>query len=439
MSVLAVVVAGMGSSVAVAQPEPEPIPDTGSISLVPAPGTEFVVDDDRYRGRLDVTAHDDGLSLVEQVPLDGYLAGIAEVPFSWPQETLRAQAVAARTYLAWTLAGGRSGSGAAYGFDICATDQCQVYAGAGLVDQPDGERWMEAVDATAGQILLFDGAPALALYSSSAGSRTRPVQDIFGGDPKPYLVGAPSPEAEVTPFARWEVSVELGQFRAILAATGYPIGGRVDDITVATPPIGEGTASVVVASGVVGSLDRVVIPVAEIRRGFNRYGPALFPWALPAPRADGLPLPQAIPSYTFTIHYIPPPVRGLPRRLPADDLEGVGRVTFVGEGWGHSVGMSQYGAYALGLRGETAAGILAHFYNGLVPQDGARFVPDQVRVGLDWGEDMLHVVATGPFQASGVTLDAGDWQLTDQAGLVRLRPADHPVFDPDGIQRLRLR
>ena len=108
------------------------VPEAGSVTLVPAPGTELVIGDQRYGGALQVTAHPDGLAVVEVVTLDDYLAGIAEVPFSWPAETLQAQAIAARTYLAWTLAQGRSELAAAYGFDIRATDQCHWGGGSDL-------------------------------------------------------------------------------------------------------------------------------------------------------------------------------------------------------------------------------------------------------------------------------------------------------------------
>ena len=425
---------------AAAQPGGELVPEAGTLTLVPAPGTEFVVDDRRYAGVVDVTAHPDGLALVEEVSLDDYLAGIAEVPFSWPAETLQAQAIAARTYLAWTLSRGRSSTAAAYGFDICATDQCQVYAGAGLVDQPDGRRWVDAVDATSGQILVHDGEPAQAMYSSSAGSRTRPIQDIFEAEPKPYLVGAPSPEAEVTPFARWEVGVTTEQFRRIMAAAGYPVGTRIDAVLVQRPARGEGTASVVVRG-----LDRVVIPVSDVRAAFNTYGVAFYPGTLPAPRADGVSLPQAMPSYTFDVEYTPAPASGLPVGIPRDDLIGVGRVVFVGEGWGHSVGMSQYGAYAMGLDGSTAGEILAHYYNGLEAEPGGGFVPERVRIGLDWGVPVLRFTADGPFEVSGdfagpdLVLPAGTWRLSWENGLIRLRTADFPLFDPDLTWRIRFR
>ncbi len=414
------------------------MPEAEALTLVPAPGTEFVVDDRRYAGVIDVTAHPDGLALVEEVSLDDYLAGIAEVPFSWPAETLQAQAIAARTYLAWTLSLGRSSTAAAHGFDICATDQCQVYAGAGLVDQPDGPRWVDAVAATSGQILVHDGEPAQAMYSSSAGSRTRAIQDIFEAEPKPYLVGAPSPEAEVTPFARWEVEVTTEQFRMIMGAAGHPVGTRIDAIRVRRPARGEGTASVVVRG-----LDRVVIPVSDVRAAFNAYGAAIYPGTLPAARADGVNLPQAMPSYTFDVEYTAAPVLGLPVGIPRDDLVGVGRVVFVGEGWGHSVGMSQYGAYAMALDGSTAGEILAHYYNGLEAEPGGDLVPERVRIGLDWGVQVLRFTADGPFEVSGdfagrdIVLPAGAWRLSWENGLVRLRPADFPLFDPDLTWRIR--
>ncbi|NNC75775.1 MAG: SpoIID/LytB domain-containing protein, partial [Acidimicrobiia bacterium] len=149
------------------------------VEIIPADGERVVFNGRTYGGALTIDAEAGGLVVTEVVGLDGYLAGIREVPFSWPEEALEAQAVAARTYLAWTLNRGRAGNGARYGFDICATTACQVYAGTGLVDKLSGEPWLDAVAATAGAILVFDGSPAQTLYSSSSGPRTRSVEDIW--------------------------------------------------------------------------------------------------------------------------------------------------------------------------------------------------------------------------------------------------------------------
>lgn len=369
-------------------------PEIRSALLLPVGGTELVVGERRYDGTLSITRHDDGLALVEEVDLDGYLAGIAEVPFDWPTETLKAQAVAARTYLAWTLDRGRSADAAKYDFDICATVACQVYAGVGVAAVANGRRWLDAVAATTGEILLYQGAPAQALYSSSAGSRTRPIQDIFGGEPKPYLGGIDSPEAGVTPFERWEVPLDLDVVRRILAVAGIRIGAEVGSMEVISPPVGQGTASLVIES----NEGRVSIPVSTIRHRFNDIGQRLYPGLLPASRPQGGRWPQAIMSYTFAVEFVPGETRDFPDALPSEDLPASGRVTFVGEGWGHSVGMSQWGAFAMGEAGATYAEILGHYYGGLQPQQGGAAVPETVRVGLGWGEGAVTVVSTGAFE-----------------------------------------
>jgi peptidoglycan hydrolase-like amidase len=106
---------------------------TSTVELVPAPGTILSYEGRFYTGRLRVSGHAGGLAVVETVTLDQYLLGIREVPFAWHKEALRAQVVAARTYLAWTLQGGRSINGRRYDYDICATTACQVYSGSGWV------------------------------------------------------------------------------------------------------------------------------------------------------------------------------------------------------------------------------------------------------------------------------------------------------------------
>lgn len=144
-----------------------------TVVISPEPGALITVGDDQYTGPLVITASNEGLVMTETMAPESYLLGIREVPFAWPDEALKAQVVAARTYLAFTLAGGRTATGARYGYDICATTACQVYAGRFGLDTVDGQRWTQAVAATSGEILLYEGRPAQALYSSTGGARTR--------------------------------------------------------------------------------------------------------------------------------------------------------------------------------------------------------------------------------------------------------------------------
>ena len=184
---VAVILVVMAPPALAARPE-------GSVVEVSAPeGAYLEMDGRRYRGPLRVTAESDGTAVVEVTSLDAYLEGIREVPFSWHEDALAAQVVAARTYLAWTLQGGRTETGSRIGYDICATAACQVYAGVDAVLGEDGDRWRQAVRRTSGEILVYQGEPARA-FLVDHGSRTRNIEDIWpGSEPAPYLVGVPRP------------------------------------------------------------------------------------------------------------------------------------------------------------------------------------------------------------------------------------------------------
>src|SRR5436309_11696715 len=112
-----------------------------------------------YRGALELRRTAGGVGAVNDVALEDYLTGISEAPSSWPAEALRAQAVAARTYLLWVLGRPPAGDAAALGAQICATDSCQVYGGVAKERAPNGVNWTAAVRDTAGQALLTGGSP----------------------------------------------------------------------------------------------------------------------------------------------------------------------------------------------------------------------------------------------------------------------------------------
>ena len=409
---------------ALALAAPAAAQEIGTFSEVRIAGSEgvsFEWNRRSYSGELRLRADGDGISVVELVGLDGYLAGIREVPASWPDAALDAQAVAARTYLAWTLDRGRSSSARRYDFDICATTQCQVYAGTGAGDT----RWVDAVGRTAGEILLYEGNPAQTMYFSTSGGRTEPIEDIFAGaTPKPYLVGAPSPD-EPSPLVTWSVTVPIDAFVSILNAGGFAVTD-VTAVEVVARAQGEGVWHMDVDGS--GGITRV--PVADVRRSFNVYGPDLYPDLLPADRPDGRAYRQSILSYRFETVLTPmAPLDSVLDGLPADDRPLPGSVTFNGEGWGHHVGMSQFGALAMAEKGEDYATILGHFYGGLTPQAPAGALPDRVAVGLDWGLDTVALAADGPFTISGddrtVSVpEGGVWILRYEDGAISVVSGD---------------
>lgn len=143
-----------------------------------------------YRGTLLLVATPRGtLHVVNRVGLEDYLLGVVPLemgPRVYDElEALKAQAVAARTY-----AVKRRGDFAAEGYDLCATARCQVYGGASA-EQPLSS---EAVRATAAQVLLWNGAPADALFTSTCGGRTEDAVVVFPSYSReafPYLRSVP--------------------------------------------------------------------------------------------------------------------------------------------------------------------------------------------------------------------------------------------------------
>lgn len=143
----------------------------------------------------------------------------------------------------------------------------------------------------------------------------------------------------------------------------------------------------------------VTVTAGDLRSFLNSVAPQVYPGEFPGPRGDGGTLPSTLPSSRYTVD-----VR--------DDV-----VVVNGTGWGHGVGMGQYGAYGRALEGQSAEQILAAYYNGLKPT-AASGLPERVRVGLTDDADVLDLVADGPMRVLvGDTVIAetaiGGWQVRD--------------------------
>ena len=155
------------------------------------------VSDGEYRGDLFLHAAGGRLSAVNHVELEDYLRGVVpgEMPASWRREALRAQAVAARSY---ALATARRGGL----FDQYPDQRSQVYQGvSGEDERADG-----AIAATAGRVLLHDGAVATTFFFSSSGGRTEANENSFGGRALPYLRSVRDPADRISPHYRWAFS-----------------------------------------------------------------------------------------------------------------------------------------------------------------------------------------------------------------------------------------
>jgi len=320
----------------------------------------------RYPGTLSVERSSDGtLALTVTLPFERYLEGIAEVPPTWPREALEAQAIAARSY-ALATTGWSGAQGETLRTPICATTSCQVYAGVPVPFDPAVRRWYAAVRSTSGQVLLYDGRPAEAVYFSTSNGRTYGNDAVFGSDPLPYLRPVVERDDGASPTADWSVQVSFGDLARFLSRGGHWPGSRsISSVRL------EGSRVVVSGEGASRSMD-----VDTFRDAVNEWAHCLEPARYPT---DALPL--TIPSEWLSVS------------------SGRGAAVVSGRGWGHGVGMVQWGAYGKARRGLSAPDILAYYYGGLRPQRYPE--PGLIHVQVASGLRALRVTPSGP----GATLD----------------------------------
>jgi len=190
-----------------------------------------------YRGKL-VAKASGGLLVVNKVGLDDYVQGVIanEMPSSWPQHALRAQAVASRSY-------GLSSSGGR-GFDVYDDTRSQVYGGKGSETSATNR----AVRETSRQILRYHKKVITAFFFSTSGGRTESIQYAFGGSPVPYLKSVKDPYDDTSPYHSWKVRYSQGEMESRLSGL---FRGRLKKVKVTKT----GDSPRIVKAKVVGSRD----------------------------------------------------------------------------------------------------------------------------------------------------------------------------------------
>jgi stage II sporulation protein D len=199
--------------------------------LRPAKKAVLAVDGRPYRGKLELVPQGQFLRVVNVVSLENYLQGVVagEMPFSWPAEALKAQAVAARSYALASLVKGKP-------FDLYSDVRSQVYRGV-AGETPSTTK---AVLDTTAEVVLYGGKVATTFYFSTSGGKTASAADVFGLS-IPYLVSRPDPWDKASPYHRWgPVLLGARTVQAKLATDG-----RVIDATGTATPSGRLRALVV--------------------------------------------------------------------------------------------------------------------------------------------------------------------------------------------------
>lgn len=266
----------------------------------------------RVRGRIAVRARSGRIQVLNRVDLESYVASTVggEMSASWPEAALRAQAVATRTYVLHEAAR-RAGRD----WDVSATATSQVYRGIGT----ETDETRSATRATRGQILTHRGEPILAVFHSTAGGRTATAGEVWGED-RPYLRVVDVEGEDIAPHTYWRMEFAATDLSGVVSAAGVEVG-QLDALSVTRR-----TRS--------GRVERLELRGDRGRRELR-----------------GSSLRSLVGSL------------GL-RSTLFDVRETESGFAFVGSGYGHGVGMSQWGARALAERGVSYQRILARFYPG---------------------------------------------------------------------------
>lgn len=298
-----------------AVPESEPVPEAQ-----PEPFTGQLDEDcmlkvlDKKSGEVSVMSMQEYLVCVLRGEMPGY----------FQLEALKAQAVAARTYTRYML---HSGSKHGDKADICTSPACcQAYLSAaaakkkwGYLPEDEEQKLRSAVEDTNGETMLYDGEPILAVFHASSAGLTRTSSDVWSGDDKPYLQPVTSPEnADNTPNYYSRVTFTINEYRDKLQSA-FPkanISGDPYDWLSGEEHDSAGNIITAYVGGIKTQGSRI--------RSALGLRSACFTWEM----ADG-------------------------------------KVSFYVTGYGHGVGLSQYGANQMARDGANYREILTHYYTGV--------------------------------------------------------------------------
>lgn len=269
-----------------------------------------------YPGLMALIRTGSGITAVNHVDMEDYVASVisSEMGPNWPLEALKAQAVASRTFAMYQM---ERNSGSLY--DMDNTVRSQVYHG-----RAGNDRVLEAVEATRGLIAIYDGAPAGTFYHSSAGGRTENPIEVWGRERLPYLASKPALFEESSPHFNWRLRLSAGEIRDKLKKAGVGAGP-----VISIEPVSH------TSSGRVG---KIRVTLGPGKRKVDLRG-EYFRKIIGDVR---------LPSTKFRV---------------AKDSKGM--FTFIGQGYGHGVGMSQWSARGLANRGRGFEEIILAFYPGV--------------------------------------------------------------------------
>lgn len=320
----------------------------------------------RYPEILSFDAYDNAITLINIVDSEIYFKGVlpSEVYPSWHEEALKAAAVATRTYTYHSISGKHS----TYGIDVCATTCCQVYSGITRCQESTDK----AVDDTANLVLTYNDKLITAVYHAISGGITETAAGAWGGKPEnyPYLTVVETPFENYNEIARghWKKVLYDEDFASLISSSSYSgkISSSIANISIDDPT--PGYLNNVTLTDTLGS--SITLKTSSQVRSFFSTLSANFTIGhvyMPQSSASGSTVTVLSADGKSTVNSSDLTI------MTGDGKERIGGIRsayFIdGKGYGHGVGLSQYGAQYAAKAGYTYDRILATYYPGTTIQD----------------------------------------------------------------------
>ena len=268
----------------------------------------------RYRGKFLVHSGRRGLTAVNHLHIEKYLYGVVpkEMSWLWSEEALKAQAIASRTYALHI----KSKQPSYKNYDLVATTASQVYGGY----SSEKQKTSQAVDKTFGKVMVFDDQLIISYFHANSGGQTESSKNVWGGE-LAYLQSASDQFSSIPEARKWRLSLTYKELEKLLVKSGLKIG-KIKKIKL------EGRSK----SGRIKAF-RIISDMGSARLSGNNFRLKIGPVELK--------------STWF------------------DVKKEKNKLVFRGRGYGHGVGMSQWGAHQMALADYSYDKILKHYYKGI--------------------------------------------------------------------------
>ncbi|MDO5713203.1 MAG: SpoIID/LytB domain-containing protein [Tissierellia bacterium] len=329
-----------------------------NLFLIAGKGTPIGYGKLKYRGNIKFSVSNQKLNVINQISVEDYLKGVLpkELSPSHPMETLKAQAIVSRSF---ALANKNKFS--KEGFHLDDTTSSQVYHGVSVETSTTNQ----AVEETKGLIAYYNGQIANTIFHATSGGRTENIQDVWGGKEIPYLIMKEDPYSIDTNHATWEFKMNTKEFLQTLEKK-FPNVGKIQTINIVnTLPSGRVKELNIIGnkgqSLMTGNQFRSLYGATKIKSTWFFFEPSVANQKVVLTANGKRPLSEKESKITSegieTYH---------PQMEKNDFLDISGdEIKIQGKGYGHGVGMSQYGAVNMAKNGHNCREIISFYFPGV--------------------------------------------------------------------------